>query len=57
MREWALGLVCCAVCLMPMFILASELDGDEFIKGGAGALAVATVLAIREVVSKFGKRV
>lgn len=39
-------LLICAACLAPMFILASEVDGDEFVKAGSGAMSAAVIAGL-----------
>lgn len=42
--------------LVPMFVLAGEIDGDEWTKGSIGAIAAATVVAIREAYKAWRER-
>lgn len=36
-------------CLTPVFLFADRIDGDEFIKGGAGAGLAGIVIAVGTV--------
>ena len=50
-------LVVAAVILTPMFILANELDGDEFTKSGIGVIMGAVALgAFKLLESKWTTR-
>ena len=49
-------LILAAVVLTPMWILASELDGDEFVKSAAGLASGAVILtALKILESQFAK--
>ena len=49
MVECVKYLIVAAVILTPMFIMAHELDGDEFAKSGVGLVMGAVVLAALKI--------
>lgn len=50
--EFAIALL---AALAPLFILANEIDGDEWTKGGIGAIVSGVVLAVTAVIrAHFG---
>jgi hypothetical protein len=57
MVECVKFLVVAAVILTPMFILANELDGDEFTKSGIGVIMGAVALgAFKMLESRWSKK-
>ena len=57
MVECVKYLVLAAVILTPMFVMANELDGDEFAKSGVGLLMGAVMLtALKIAESMWTKR-
>ena len=47
--SWPLFVFSILACLSPIFLLAKEVDGDEFAKSGLGMATVAAVVAIVQV--------
>lgn len=42
--------------LAPLFLLASEVDGDEFVKGGTGLIGGGVVVAVYRMWQSHGKQ-
>lgn len=48
--------IVCVACLAPIFILASEVDGDEFVKAGAGATSAAVIAGLGAAYKVWSER-
>lgn len=53
--SWLLFVFSILACLLPIFLLASEVNGDEFAKSGLGLATVGAIVAITKTWQAFHK--